>query len=116
MKEFISSTFGRLDFLYTIKNYIIGGFVYYVYATQINYGSNAESIYVILIINYLLYPFAMFVNDSISKSIFGERKRQRTGSNKILGFLWIIKISLTYAFSTLIACIGMYHFYTTRND
>ncbi|HAP4240838.1 TPA: hypothetical protein IUV43_000762 [Enterococcus faecalis] len=111
MSHFTRTVFTSLHPAYLIRQYIFSGIV-----TAFFYFSSPDtaptSFYVFLGLSFLLYPFAMFVYDSIVSLLMGNNVWITSG---ILAFIWgFIKILLIYFFSVLIAPIGILILYFTN--
>lgn len=104
MKQFVHAVFTSLQPSYFIRQYAFSG----IMVTFIYFGSNRNvpvSLELPLILNFLLYPFAMFAYDSLIHLLLGN-------TVWIVSGLWsliysILKIGLIFFFSTLIAPIGI---------
>ncbi|MFR4286699.1 MAG: hypothetical protein ACLUQ0_10420 [Enterococcus italicus] len=111
MSHFIRIVVTSLHPTYLIRQYIFSAVV-----TAFFYFSSPEvaptSFYVFLGLNFLFYPFAMFVYDSIASLLMGDNVWITSG---IFAFIWgFIKILLIYFFSVLIAPIGILILYFTN--
>lgn len=76
MKKFIIDTFSSLNNQYLIRNYIFAGFLYFplVYKTFFNMQSVSNSLimFIFITLSYILYPFAIFVYDSVVETLMGN--------------------------------------------
>lgn len=104
MSHFVRTVVNSLPPFYLIRQYIFSGVV-----TALFYFSSPStaptSFYVFLGVNFLLYPFAMFVYDSAVSLLMGDNVWITSG---LFALIWgFIKILLTYFFSVLIAPIGI---------
>lgn len=104
MKQFVHAVFTSLQPSYFIRQYAFSG----IMVAFIYFGSNRNvpvSLELLLILNFLLYPFATFAYDSLIHLLLGN-------TVWIVSGLWsliysILKIGLIFFFSTLIAPIGI---------
>ncbi|MGX7394433.1 hypothetical protein [Carnobacterium mobile] len=102
MKQFVHAVFTSLQLSYFIRQYVFSGMI----AALVYFGINrTPSFDLLLILNFLLYPFAMFAYDSLIHLLLGN-------TVWIMSGLWsliygALKRILIFFFSTLIAPIGM---------
>lgn len=111
MSHFIRTVFTSLHPAYLIRQYIFSGIVtaFFYFSSP---GTAPTSFYVFLGVNFLLYPFSMFVYDSVVSLLMGDNVWITSG---IFVFIWgFIKILLIYFFSLLIAPIGILILYFTN--
>lgn len=111
MSRFVRTVVTSLPPFYLIRQYIFSGVV-----TALFYFSSPNtaptSFYVFLGVNFLLYPFAMFVYDSAVSLLIGNNVWITSG---IFALIWgFIKTLLIYFFSILIAPIGILILYFTN--
>lgn len=111
MLHFVRTVFTSLHPAYLIRQYIFSGVVTAVFYIASN-GTAPASFYVFLGISFVLYPFAMFVYDSVVSLIMGENVWFTSGLFAILRGLF--KILLIYFFSVFIAPIGILILYFTH--
>lgn len=102
MKSFVYAVFTSLQPSYFIRQYVFSGMI----VALVYYGINrTPSFTLLLVLNFLLYPFAIFAYDSLIHLLLGN-------TVWIVSGLWsliysILKIGLIFFFSTLIAPIGI---------
>lgn len=102
MKQFVHAVFTSLQLSYFIRQYVFSGMI----VALVYFGINrTPSFDLLLILNFLLYPFAMFAYDSLIHLLLGN-------TVWIVSGLWsliysILKIGLIFFFSTLIAPISI---------
>lgn len=104
MSHFIRTVFTSLHPSYLIRQYIFSGVVTaFFYFTSP--GIFPTSFYIFLGLNFILYPFGMFVYDSAVSLLMGNNVWITSG---FFALIWgVIKILLIYFFSVLIAPIGI---------
>lgn len=104
MSHFVRTVVTSLPPFYLIRQYIFSGVVTALfYFTSPN--TAPTSFYVFLGVNFLLYPFAMFMYDSAVSLLMGDNVWITSG---LFALIWgLIKILLIYFFSVLIAPIGI---------
>lgn len=104
MSHFVRTVFTSLYPVYLIRQYIFSGVVNaFFYLTSP--GTAPTSFYIFLGLNFILYPFAMFVYDSAASLLMGNNVWITSG---FFALIWgVIKILLIYFFSVLIAPIGI---------
>lgn len=106
MKQFVYTVFTSLQPSYFIRQYVFSGMI----VALAYYGINRTlSFTLLLILNFLLYPFAMFAYDSLICLLLGN-------TIWIMSSLWsliygVLKRILIFFFSTLIAPIGIFLLY-----
>lgn len=111
MSHFIRIVVTSLHPTYLIRQYIFSGVVTAFFYFS-NSGTSPTSFYVFLGLNFLLYPFAMFVYDSSVSLLMGNNVWI---TSIVVTFIWgFIKILLIYFFSVLIAPIGIFILYFTN--
>lgn len=109
MKQFIRAVFTSLHPSYFIRHYVFSGMI----VALVYFGINrTPSFNLLLILNFLLYPFAMFAYDSLICLLLGN-------TVWIMSGLWslsydVLKTVLLFFFSTLIAPIGILLLYFTN--
>lgn len=113
MKNFIRTLFTSLTPTYFVRQYLYAGIVFacFVFAAQ---GELPFPISLILFmeLNFMLYPFAMFVYDSFVALIMGNHV---FFVNLLFSFLWsVFKIFLIYLLSVFLAPIGIAMLYFTH--
>lgn len=102
MKQFVHAVFTSLQPAYFIRQYVFSGMM----VALVYFGINRTSSFTLLsILNFLLYPFAMFAYDSLIHLLLGN-------TLWIMSGLWsliygALKRILIFFFSTLIAPIGI---------
>ena len=102
MKQFVHAVFTSLQPSYFIRQYVFSGMI----VALVYFGINRTTSFdLLLILNFLLYPFAMFAYDFLIHLLLGD-------TVWIVSGLWsliysILKIGLIFFFSTLIAPIGI---------
>lgn len=111
MSHFIRTVVTSLHPAYLIRQYIFSTVVTaFFYFSSL--GAAPTSFYVFLGVNFLLYPFAMFVYDSAVSLLMGDSVWI---TSVVVAFIWaFIKILLIYFFSVLIAPIGILILYFTN--
>ncbi|EOZ5987592.1 hypothetical protein ACQUM9_001785 [Enterococcus faecium] len=111
MLRFVRTVFTSLHPSYLIRQYVFSGIVtacFYFLSS----GTAPTSFYVFLGLNFILYPFAMFVYDAAVSLLMGENIWLTSG---LFALIWgLIKILLIYCFSVLIAPIGILFLYFTN--
>ncbi|WP_274661719.1 hypothetical protein [Enterococcus lactis] len=111
MLHFVRTVFTSLHPAYLIRQYIFSGVVTAVFYIA-SENTAPASFYVFLGISFVLYPFAMFVYDSIVSLIMGENVWFTSG---LFAILWgFFKILLIYFLSVFIAPIGILILYFTH--
>ncbi|MHA7118776.1 hypothetical protein [Aerococcus viridans] len=106
MKQFVHVVFTSLQPSYFIRQYVFSGMI----VALVYFGINrTPSFDLLLILNFLLYPFAMFAYDSLIHLLLGN-------TVCIMSGLWslvygALKRILIFFFSTLIAPIGILSLY-----
>ncbi|MGX7198140.1 hypothetical protein [Enterococcus olivae] len=111
MSHFIRIVVTSLHPTYLIRQYIFSAVVTAFFYFS-NSGTSPTSFYVFLGLNFLLYPFAMFVYDSSVSLLMGNNVWI---TSIVVTFIWgFIKILLIYFFSVLIAPIGIFILYFTN--
>ena len=113
MLYFVRTVITRLHPSYLIRQYVFSGII-----TAFFYFSSSStaptSFYVFLGLNFILYPFAMFVYDSAVSLLMGDNVWITSG---LFTLIWgVFKILLTYFFSVLIAPIGILLLYVTNRS
>ncbi len=107
----IKELFASLNASYLMRQYVFG-FICYALLIYINKDTLNAQIIVILTISLLLYPFAMFVYDSIVNFLLGDNIVFKSlGLTIILG---VIKTVGIFVFSIFIAPVGIIYLYLTR--
>jgi len=115
MRKFLTIIYGTLSPSYLIKQYVFGGLVY-AFMLHANGASplHKTGVFIFLTLFLVLYPFAMFVYDSIVDTLLGN---WIVPVPILLMVLWLpVKVILIFAFAILIAPIGMLYLYFTRRD
>ncbi|XUD41821.1 hypothetical protein IGL21_002488 [Enterococcus sp. AZ037] len=104
MIHFFRTVFTSLRPSYLIRQYIFSGLLSALF--YISSPSNAStSFYILLILSFLLYPFAMFVYDSLVSLLLGDNVWFVNG---LWAVIWaVIKMFFIYIFSIFIAPIGI---------
>ncbi|NSS75683.1 hypothetical protein HRG30_07575 [Enterococcus faecalis] len=111
MFRFVRTVFTSLHPSYLIRQYVFSGIVT-AFFYFLSPGTAPTSFYVFLGLNFILYPFAMFVYDSTVSLLMGENVWITSG---IFSLIWgFIKIMLIYFFSVLIAPVGILILYFTN--
>lgn len=102
MKQFVHAVFTSLQPSYFIRQYVFSGMI----VALVYYGINrTPSFILLLILNFLFYPFATFAYDSLIHLLLGNTVWIVSG---LWSFIYsILKIGLIFFFSTLIAPIGI---------
>lgn len=104
MFRFVRTIFTSLYPSYLIRQYVFSGIVT-AFFYFLSPGTAPTFFYVFLGVNFILYPFAMFVYDSAISLLMGENVWITSG---IFALIWgFIKIMLIYFFSVLIAPVGI---------
>ncbi len=106
MKNFIRTLFTSLTPAYFVRQYLYAGIVFacFVFAAQ-ETTSFPMSLTLFMGLNFMLYPFAMFVYDSFVGLIMGNHVFL---VNLLFSLLWgIFKILLIYLLSLFLAPIGI---------
>uniref|UniRef100_UPI00403F7D11 hypothetical protein n=1 Tax=Candidatus Enterococcus willemsii TaxID=1857215 RepID=UPI00403F7D11 len=111
MRQFVRIVFTSLRPAYLLRQYIFSGlFTLFFYFLSPSYAP--ISFYVFLGISFLLYPFAMFVYDSLIGLLMGDRIWLTSG---LFAILWgSFKGLLIYFLSVLLAPIGILLLYFTN--
>lgn len=110
MRKFIATIYGTLSLSYLIKQYVFGSIMYalMLYANGAN-PIHKTGVFICLTLSLVLYPFAMFVYDSIVDTLLGN---WIVPVPAVLLLIWLpVKIVLIFAFAVLIAPIGMLYIY-----
>lgn len=110
MNMFLKRTFGSLERSYLIRQYVFGAIPYVLLAFQ----KPPFGVLVYMTACLILYPFAMFVYDSIMGMLMGDRLFI---TSIIFTVAWaIFKVILIFMLSVCIAPLGiLYLFFTNRN-
>ncbi|EIE5877908.1 hypothetical protein LDQ49_000149 [Listeria monocytogenes] len=113
MKNFLRTLFTSFTPAYLVRQYLYAGIVFtcLVFAAQ---GTSALSMSLTLFmgLNFILYPFAMFVYDFFVGSIMGNHVSL---VNLLFSLLWsIFKILIIYLLSLFLAPIGIAMLYFTH--
>lgn len=113
MKNFLRTLFTSLTLAYFIRQYLYARIVFacFVFAAQ---GTSSFSISLTLFmgLNFILYPFAMFVYDSFISLIMGNHVFL---VNLLFFLLWsAFKVFLIYLLSLFLAPIGIAMLYFTH--
>jgi hypothetical protein len=112
MRKFLTIIYGSLSLSYLIKQYVFGGIMYalMLYANGAS-PIHKTGVFIFLTLSLVLYPFAMFVYDSIVDTLIGN---WIVPVPAVLLLIWLpIKIVLIFMFAVLIAPIGMLYLYIT---
>jgi len=112
MRKFLTTIYGTLSPSYFIKQYVFGGIMYalMLYANGAS-PIHKTGVFIFLTLSLVLYPFAMFVYDSIIDTLIGN---WIVSVPAVLLLIWLpIKIVLIFMFAVLIAPIGMMYLYIT---
>ena len=111
MINFVSTVFKSLDRGYLIRNYLFGlGFFIFLISTGFG---NLESTFIFSIC-LILYPFSMYVYDSIINLIMGNNVIE---INIIFMLSWkVLKVIVIFYFSFLIAPIGIIYLYLKNRN
>lgn len=113
MLYFVRTVFTSLHPSYLIRQYVFSGIItaFFYFSSS---GTAPTSFYVFLGLNFILYPFAMFVYDSAVSLLMGDNVWITSG---VFALIWgIFKILLIYFFSVLIAPIGILLLYVTNHS
>ncbi|RHH53640.1 hypothetical protein [Enterococcus casseliflavus] len=113
MKNFLRTLFTSLTPAYFVRQYLYAGIIFagFVFVAQ---GESPFPISLILFmgLNFILYPFAMFVYDSFVGLIMGNHVFL---VNLLFSLLWnAFKIFLIYLLSLFLAPIGIAILYFTH--
>lgn len=111
MSHFIRIVVTSLHPTYLIRQYIFSGIVtaFFYFSSP---STASTSFYVFLVVNFLLYPFAMFVYDSAVSLLMSDS--MWITSVVVVFICAFIKILLIYFFSLVIAPIGILILYFTN--
>ena len=112
MRKFPTTIYGTLSLSYLIKQYVFGGIMYalMLYANGAS-PIHKTGVFIFLTLSLVLYPFAMFVYDSIVDTLIGN---WIVPVPAVLLLIWLpIKIVLIFMFAVLIAPIVMLYLYIT---
>lgn len=115
MKNFFKNSFGGLEPSYLIRQYLFG-LAFFSFMVSISLKSMPPTFIVFLVANLLLYPFAMFVYDSIMGMILGN---SGIITNIIISIIWVFfKVAIIFSFTIIIAPFGMLylHFRALKNN
>lgn len=108
MKRFITTVFRSLEPSYLARQYLFGGilavFMYIATKDQLT-----PFLWGYLILSFILYPFAMFVYDSLVGLLIGENVFLVDGLLSL--FFSIAKIFFIFFFSIVIAPFGILYLY-----
>jgi len=113
MRKFITTIYGTLSLSYLIKQYVFGGIMYalMLYANGAS-PIHKTGVFIFLTLSLVLYPFAMFVYDSVVNTLLGN---WIVSVPAFLPLIWLlIKIVLIFMFAILIAPIGILYLCITR--
>jgi len=113
MRKFLTTIYGTLSLSYLIKQYVFGGLMYalMLYANGAS-PLHKTGVFIFLTLSLVLYPFAMFVYDSIINTLIDN---WIIPVPAVLLLIWLpIKIVLIFVFAVLIAPIGILYLYVTR--
>ncbi|MEG0314950.1 MAG: hypothetical protein RR646_06820 [Erysipelotrichaceae bacterium] len=113
MKKFFTIIFNGLDGAYFIKQYVFGGMLFLFLLNNVY--NNSTSGKILIVINLIIFPFAMFVYDSVVGIIMG---------NTVIFTPILFKIAFTffkvftiYMLGIFIAPFGMaYIYFATRKN
>jgi hypothetical protein len=111
MKNFITTIFGSLNPSYLVRQYVYGGILVtlFFFASGRNIPS---SMWAFILISLVLYPFSMFVYDSIVGMLMGDNV---FFVNVFLSMIFsFIKIIIMFSLSILIAPLGILYLYLTN--
>lgn len=105
MNNFIKSIFGQLNNTYLIRHYIYGAIMF----SLLMMASPALPIIIFMVTSLLLYPFAMFVYDSIVGTLMGNNTLI---TSAFVAVIWgVIKTGIIFTFSIFISPIGIGYLY-----
>ncbi|WP_311800844.1 hypothetical protein [Enterococcus dongliensis] len=113
MKNFIRTLFTSLTPAYLFRQYLYAGIVFacFVFVAQGTFAF-PMSLTLFMGLNFILYPFAMFVYDSFIGLIIGNHVFL---VNLLFSLLWsVFKIFLIYLLSLFLAPIGIAMLYFTH--
>lgn len=112
MKRFFTVLFTSLNPAYLVRQYVFALFIalFFFFISP----ENMRSTLPFLLISFLLYPFAMFVYDSLVALIIGDRV---WFTSWLFTFIWaLIKILGIFVFSVFIAPLGILYLYFTHKN
>ncbi|MFS1245088.1 hypothetical protein ACFDCM_10375 [Enterococcus lactis] len=115
MKNFLRTLFTSLTPAYLVRQYLYAGIVFacFVFAAQ-RESSFPISLILFMGLNFMLYPFAMFVYDSFVGLIIGNHVFL---VNLLFSLLWgVFKILMIYLLSLFLAPIGIAMLYFTHRS
>jgi len=110
MRKFLTTIYSTLSLSYLIKQYVFGGIMYafMLYANGAN-PLHKTGVFIFLTLSLVLYPFAMFVYDSIVDTLLGN---WIVPVPMLLLLVWIpFKMMIMFVFAFLVAPIGMAYLY-----
>ena len=111
MKNFIKVVFKNINTSYLIKHYFFSGLLYggILFFTGRKLLNNMGAL-ILLTISFLLYPFAMFVYDSVLDTLQG--KHILISVNSFILVTWVgARTFLIFCLSILIAPFGILYLY-----
>lgn len=110
MNNFIKSIFGQLNNAFLIRHYIYGAIMF----SLLLMASPALPFIIFMVISLLLYPFAMFVYDSIVGTLMGNNT---VITSVFVSVIWgVIKTGIIFTFSIFISPIGIGYLYLRNNS
>lgn len=113
MFYFVRTVFTSLHPSYLIRQYVFSGIITALFYF-LSLGTAPTSFYIFLVLNFILYPFAMFVYDSAVSLLMGDNVWITSG---VFALIWgLFKILLIYFFSVLIAPVGILMLYFTNRS
>jgi len=112
MRKFVTIIYGSLSLSFLIKQYVFGGIVYAIMLQAFKAGQAPTGMLIFLTLSLILYPFSMFVCESISDTLMGNWIIPIPAM--LLLILIPLKIIAMFMLAVLIAPIGMAYLYFTR--
>lgn len=113
-KSFLDVIFGSVKTSYLLKHYafafvLVVAILYSTFSQGFNNVINNFGLLIIVIISFVLYPFAMYVYNSLVQTILGDKTYFKEGAlHFLLRILWIIvRGCIIFALTIFIAPLGM---------
>jgi len=117
-KEIVYKTFGVLTPSYYLKNLFFGTIVSIFFITLLIkdgvFSSVLTSILIVTILATLLYPYAIFVYESIAS--FFMKDNRFALDNKLIISIKFFKVMFCWMFSLVIALLGLTYLYYANKE
>jgi len=117
-KEIVYKTFGVLTPSYYLKNLFFGTIVSIFFIILLIkdgiFSSILTSILIVTIVATLLYPYAIFVYESIAS--FFMKDTRFALDNKVIISIKFFKVIFCWMFSLVIALLGLTYFYYANKE